>query len=334
MATYYVTTSGDNANAGTSEGAAWADLGYAVTQATSDGDIIYIKTGTYTLTTSTPGASGPIVCGTNTLTIESYNSAIGDKSGVVTISAGTETSITVIKLGGNFAKPQNIYGLNLDCVSSTNNGFANAGSAHGVATKCRVINGNLAFSTRSVKCIAESCTVGFSSGNSSLINLCFAKNCGTGFGVGQNSTSSYCISSSCTTGFQVSFYSTCLGCISYNASTGFYIPSNTATVLFVGCIASSCTTGWNYASSHNFQECASYANTDDFSGIPFNNIDFISLSENPFEDVSNDNFTITSTELLNASKTLKSTDFFVHRLYSQQTIGGSTLHPLYATGRK
>ena len=58
MTTYYVTTSGSDSNAGTSEGAAFATIGKAGSVALTSGDRIYVKSGTYVLASDTPDVAG------------------------------------------------------------------------------------------------------------------------------------------------------------------------------------------------------------------------------------------------------------------------------------
>jgi hypothetical protein len=117
MATYYVRTDGDNGNAGTtdSSGGAWADLGYAASQMGED-DLCYIKSGTYTLTTSTPGAGGPAVLPASLASsIVGYETTPGDNCPTndrPVINAGSVTGVQIVTLSGTDAQrhsdPHNI----------------------------------------------------------------------------------------------------------------------------------------------------------------------------------------------------------------------------------
>lgn len=78
MTTYYVTTSGSDSNAGTSEGAAFATLGKAGSVATTSGDNIYVKSGAYNLTTSTVDVAGGKALIREGVSVLGYESTIDD----------------------------------------------------------------------------------------------------------------------------------------------------------------------------------------------------------------------------------------------------------------
>lgn len=334
MATYYVTTSGSNGNAGTSEGTAWADLGYAVTQATASGDVIYIKAGTYTMTTATPGASGPIVLGTNKLSIAGYETTPGDNLGTITISAGVVTGITLITLSGGFGSPQQVKNIEVDAVATSNNGFGRSGS-HGHICDCTASNAGIGFnSVRATRCVADTCSTGFSSCLNML--LCVAIDCGTGTSMPQNSLIAGCYAINCTTGFSTSFYVALKNCIAVSCVNGFGSASTSPTPLYDCCLAASCTTGWLTAGSASFLDCAGYNNTADFSGTPFVSDGFISLSSDPFVDSGAGDYQIatSASDLIGLDISVSSQTFAAYRGLAEAAAGGSVLHPLYATGRR
>jgi hypothetical protein len=147
MATYYVRTTGNNANAGTSEGAAWADPGYASGNTVS-GDIIWIDSGTYTLTTSTPNvAGGPIsIANSVAKSFIGYKSSLGigvdpgaDKP---VISAGSVTGITIMAFLGSQAYWAIAQWLKVDGNSGASNiGMAGSGSnIWATAIGCESVN--------------------------------------------------------------------------------------------------------------------------------------------------------------------------------------------------
>lgn len=78
MTTYYVTTSGSDSNAGTSEGTAFATLGKAGSVALTSGDIIYVKAGTYVLATDTCDVSGGCMVLRKGVQVYGYESTPGD----------------------------------------------------------------------------------------------------------------------------------------------------------------------------------------------------------------------------------------------------------------
>lgn len=78
MTDYYVTTSGNDSNAGTSEGAAFATIGKAGSVALSDGDRIYVKSGTYVLASDTPDVAGGVAVLRQGVYLIGYESTIDD----------------------------------------------------------------------------------------------------------------------------------------------------------------------------------------------------------------------------------------------------------------
>lgn len=78
MTDYYVTTSGSDSNNGLSEANAFATPGYACGQATVSGDIIYIKAGTYNLTSTTANISGGYLAPSAGVNLIGYEVTIGD----------------------------------------------------------------------------------------------------------------------------------------------------------------------------------------------------------------------------------------------------------------
>jgi hypothetical protein len=97
MPTYYVTPDGDNGNDGLSEAAAFADLGRASVVATTAADRVWVKTGTYTFTTATPGAGGPARFNVGVL-VEGYELTPGDRGVRPVISAGAISGVNMITL--------------------------------------------------------------------------------------------------------------------------------------------------------------------------------------------------------------------------------------------
>lgn len=108
---YYVSTAGNNANAGTSSGAAWLTWAYAVAHTTS-GDVINVAAGTYTETVQIVVPVGVSIVGADTTVIfkSTVNTAF---TPVITLTSGTEgtngnQSISYIKFDG---QSTNDYGL-------------------------------------------------------------------------------------------------------------------------------------------------------------------------------------------------------------------------------
>lgn len=79
MTAYYVSNSGSDSNNGLSEVNAFATPGYAASQATTAGDVIYIKAdGDYNYTTATANTSGGFVSLSASVGLEGYGTVVGD----------------------------------------------------------------------------------------------------------------------------------------------------------------------------------------------------------------------------------------------------------------
>ncbi|GAA4442984.1 hypothetical protein [Bremerella cremea] len=176
MATYYVTTSGSNGNAGTSEGAAWANPGYAASQM-STGDVCYVKSGTYTLTTSTAGSGGPVSLPQGVI-MEGYQITPGDLGTPPVIFAGAITSVNLVSAAGSLSVSR--------CRNLKVDGNSNSG-VHGFAASFRDLV---------ERCVATRCVFGFNQVNAleSLADSCSSR----GF---QNCNATLCHARNCPVGF-------------------------------------------------------------------------------------------------------------------------------------
>jgi hypothetical protein len=307
MATYYVTTSGNDSNAGTSEGAAFASPGKA-TGVAVNGDIIYVKDGTYTLTTSSNNVSGGRCTLATGVKMEGYLTTIGDQAAKPVIHAGSITGISIVTLTASFnARPPSAICIECNGNSGTgNNGFM--GSIYTI----NVLN-----------CLARNCPgVGFTSSASSSNNIQNAKalSCGTGFS--NLKSASYCFAKSCTgTGFlNCESLDFCIsksnnkgfdfggilgwsanGCIAHgNTLDGFLATYDIGSI-----INSIATNNGAYgisigASGGNkgltLVNFAHRSNTSgSIQGTMVNAINTIALSADPFVDATNDDFNINNT---------------------------------------
>ena len=113
MTAYYVSTTGSDSNDGLSEGTAFLTPGYASSQATAVGDVIYIKAdGTYTTTNQTQNTSnGPMLLSAG-VSVEGYGSTVGDgtkavlNNGSQDYSGGAYGYITSV--GGEYRGTPNV----------------------------------------------------------------------------------------------------------------------------------------------------------------------------------------------------------------------------------
>lgn len=173
MATYYVTTSGSDSNAGTSEGAAFASPGKA-TGVAVNGDIIYVKkeVSPYTLTTSTNNVSGGRCTLAQGVKMEGYQTTPGDQAARPVINAGSITGITMVTLPASFnVRPSSLINIEVD----GNSGAANKGVVSSANYVSNISN-----------CVARNCpgdgfSGGATSGSPIIIDRCSAFNCANGF---------------------------------------------------------------------------------------------------------------------------------------------------------
>ena len=307
MADYYVTTSGSDSNTGLSESLAFASPGKACATATTSGDRIFVKSGTYTLTSTTNNANGGRFTLALGVRMEGYNSTIGDLGTAPVISAGSLTSFTMCTIAASFnVRPAQL--VNIEFNGQSNSTVV---GVNNTAQYTRFIN----------KVLARNCTTGFSGllTDGCLFN-CSAISCGTGF-LNQCALIG-CIARTCSS-FGFDKYQTAVHCIAANnGNTGFrsFNAIGSATVnctshgntnygfdlsydigIIGNCIATSNTLhGYSLGgSSPNGMPCFNNANWNNTSGANrFTSaveIGQINLSANPFTDSTNLDFTLNNT---------------------------------------
>ena len=224
MATIYVATTGNDSTGDGSVGNPYASPGKAASVAGS-GDTIYVKSGTYTLTTSTPGAEGPVLLPSDgQCLLEGYSTTPGDLGTAPVISSGSVFGLSyLVKTQENFS---NLKQLVVNIALSGNNsgdGFVDGGSYGATFWRCSASGFTNGY--------------GFNGANQSIVSLCVAIGCAAGFYAG----------------------GLCVGCVALNSiNNAYYVPS-----MCVNCIAyagSSC--GFTLAQG-SCVNCISYANSGD-----------------------------------------------------------------------
>lgn len=183
----------------------------------------WIKSGTYTLTTSAADSGGKFLNSARAyLRIEGYETTRGDLGAKPVLNAGAQTSIYLWTEGygeGN-------YFVNLGADGNSQSGVSGffVSTLYGVLVKCSAVN-------------CSSSGIGFAAGQ---CIECLVTNCTTGF---LNSNSSYCVASGCYNGFSISSMRTTLDCIAYDCTNvGFYVTTT--------CLVANCTSYSN--TSHGF----------------------------------------------------------------------------------
>jgi hypothetical protein len=297
MATYYVTTSGSDSNNGLTEGTAFATPGYAASVATTIGDKIWVKAGTYNLTSTSTNVSGGAISLSDRVDMEGYDSTTGDRAARPLLYGNSLSGTTMISYGTSLrgvSDTATVANIDLDGTTTWSNGLVTTGALV-VTSDCFAKNFNVAFNGSSffIKCKATSNTgYDFLSGK---FFSCFSYSSRIGF-YQPNLCQGCIVADASYIGFRQQ-NTTCFDCIAYNSVTGFTTPSNQEIHAFVRCIAvNNSTKGFdNYCSP--MIQCAAYNNgtdlneTDPTKAVTFGNI---TLSADPFTDAANGDFTLNS----------------------------------------
>lgn len=238
MADIYVATTGSDTTGTGAAGNPYASPGKAAGVKTTADDV-WVKSGTYTLTTATANASGgPVsdaVGGTAWAHVggwRGYQTTIGDRGTPPVVSAGAITGVTIFTLSGNNGEFDNLTADGNG--GAGNSGFSVGGVICGVS-RCTALN-----------CPAVGVTFSSDRGH---IFLCRAGACGTGFSLTNTQTRA-------------------VGCVSHgNASHGFFAGSEVS-VTHTDCLAYA-NGGSGFAAttgSPQYFNCTSHGNASDGFG--------------------------------------------------------------------
>lgn len=231
MAIYYVTTTGSDSNAGTSESesfASWGKLGSTL----GDKDIGYIKSGTYNLSTGTVGANGGPMQLPNILAcrVVGYETVTGDNcptNNRPTLNRNGISITNMVILRGNYQNIQIVENLKVDGTDGATNGFYAASNnecqncINCEATQCGASYGSNFNGVACYHCIShDSLYRGF---NGNYFHYCIAYDNGQGLGGGQGFNSgpsiNHCISYRNAVGYGALSYPHYQNCIAYNNDT-------------------------------------------------------------------------------------------------------------------
>jgi len=263
MATYYVRTDGHDTASGANNTndastGAFISPGKAASVAVS-GDTIYVKSGTYTLTTSTPGALGPVLLANAAkILMEGFNTSPGDLGTPPVIIAGSLTALPyIVKSQAGVSNNQLIVNISVSgnnqatpggSAGSGNIGFLGAATYGSVFWLCNAFNcGTEGFNGvqgTCIACIADTNAVGFLAvNNTNMLYGCVARN-NTSYGFSlQTGRCVRCIAySNGGNGFDLGFNDSCCACISYaNTGAGFHTATYSVNPI-IDCIAYNNTT--------------------------------------------------------------------------------------------
>lgn len=285
-------------------GGALATPGKAAPAASVDGNKIWVKAGTYTLSTTTPGAAGPVVFATDIrVFMEGYQTTRGDRGTRPVISAGSQTSINIFKTAGNDTQ------IFTNMEADANNGagvicfaiFNAAATSPHFALNCLARNAsaastygfNLAGGSGSgsvIGSVAINCSVGFrGSGVMNRVDNCWADGCAVGFNTNTGGMSiAGCLASDCTDdGFQISIASLARNCTADgNGGDGF-----SGDGMYVDCAATNNTAfGFNTTAKSTLQNCADYNNSARTNTAPFFDFNPITLTGDPWVNAASDDY--------------------------------------------
>lgn len=234
------------------------------------GMICWIKSGTYSLSTSTVAASGgPFGHNAGTWSIsfqiEGYETTRGDRGAKPVLDAAAQTGLTLWELSTS-GRQYGVAAINLKADGQDNAtviGFESA-TGHIGAILCEAVDCPTGFKgVLATACKASSCaTYGFQNG---ITRYCHADACGTGFyRVGEQSVYGpmHCIASNGTTGFTLHRGGNIAFCCAYNCSGDGFAWSDSGGVCAY-CVATECGAyGFDGISGNNtLLECYDYSNT-------------------------------------------------------------------------
>jgi hypothetical protein len=284
-----------------SMGGCLATPGAAAAAATVNGNLIWVKAGTYTLSTATPGKGGPVLLGSSiNVKMEGYSATRGDRAGRPVLDAGAQTTLTLYS--GQINGVQNFVHLQADGNSGSGvSGFLLSNPRWSaidcVAVDCDQASQagftSVAGPLNVIACKAQNCTTGFATGG---FLKCWADACGLGFNV--TTVVCGCIASDCTgDGYNLGLNGTnAVRCVADgNGGDGFDLTSTTAEC--IECVSSFNTgMGFNGNTTGLLWRCASITNTGgrtDFASRY--DVEPILLTVDPYTNAGADDYSINNT---------------------------------------
>lgn len=314
-------------------------LGAALASASTSGMKAWIKSGTYTLTSSTANVAGGKFSGPSNkpIRIEGYTTTRGD-GGVPIISCGAIGTITVftVAIAGDIQTVASLRYLKVDANGQSSiTAFAVSGQTTRIED-CYALSCSTGFLITSnadiVRSFAESCTTGISV-NSANAFMCRTKSCTTGFSQLTTGVVAHCLATGGTTGFSSNSNSYCraINCVAYGASGSGYA------TWYMGwatnCYAENCGAyGFNMPRS-SIQNCGGYNNTSgnvNASNVVYND-GFVTLSGSAFVDAAGDDFRPNATA--SAGALLRAAGIGVYGQTDNRDIGAvQHADPVGATG--
>lgn len=292
----------------------------------------YVKSGTYTISTTTAGAGGPIVLAGGSFSIKGYGSTREDNGTSPIWSAGAQTSFVMwTTSGGGVADP--IYWHNIEFDGNSGSGVTLQDSTRASYYNCTAHH----FSATPfegfvhVRCHSYSNTGNGFGGAISDAHLCVSHD-NTALGFDTRYSNYGCIAySNGSHGFGGGNGTRSLYCHAYdNASSGFELGANQGRHA-IGCVAiSNGAYGFSAGADCAMLDCYHYNNTSggvNYGTDPQNHTArFTALTGDPYTDAANDDFTLNNTAgagavLRAANLTVDATDYYPY-LFGTDGAGG------------
>lgn len=278
------------------------------------GNKVWVKSGTYSITTATPNVSGGCINttakdGSNASMTrwQGYGSARGDwgTPPVLRLSGGV-SSVSIWNFNTHTA--EHVFNITLDGNGQTSSiGFSNGGPGC-VMYKCKTTNCTTGFNFPSTSCSAflceaVGCTTGFASNSTNAFYYCYAHGCTNGFSInGAFQVTHGCISANnsgigfFTNGSAGRILTACTA--ASNGSHGFDLSSDDRGVTLINCL--SCGNGgWGYNSGGVIDglllnNCAGGGNTSGNynAGNLLNVLNFVALTGDPFTNAAGGDFSL------------------------------------------
>lgn len=280
------------------------------------GNDVYLKAGTYTLTSTTSNIAGGRITVTagasnpDPTRLIGYNAARGDNGTKPVVKAGVgQTSFSLITTAANSMVDNvevdgsgnaTVTGINVNAASSSAY-RCRARSCTNFGIQCQGADRIVAF------CEAVSCGEGILISNDAYCYACEAHACTTaGFEI-QNCTCVSCIAYANTTASAIGFRggttalkTLMVNCTAYgNNSNGFYLNASPALMLLVNCVATgNGAAGFNCDTVNSclwLENCAGYNNTGGNTTNMGRSEGFITLTGDPFTNAGAGDFSINNT---------------------------------------
>ena len=280
-------------------GGAMGSPGKAIEIMITTGMRMWIKTGTYTMTTSTPGPAGPVVSASDIVTfkVSGYNSTRGDlntQSAITNkpvLSAGAITGITLWTFNATSNPSKGLISIVADGNSGASNigiTIGTRGIAIGVHAKNCPTKGFSTAGLLSVACEADNCGDGFT-GGVKLID-CVAHNCADdGFVGGSDTVFMNCLAfNNGGDGIEVGTRGQISNCISHG-NTGHGFRGGGVSTYSVNCVSTD-NGSYGFNNFANVINCATRNNSlGAFNLVTFETSNIV-LTADPYVNAASDDY--------------------------------------------